>query len=183
MANKTKGGYMRRKYSYLFSLILLAAAVSGVLLLNVDRANAQFLDCDIQLFKLAPGAGDLEFEFHGVDENSDEFSLFIPDGGETGFGVEDGTTTVITENPQSGWAFGGIECETGPGVIITETENGFTIDCMNEKTGQASCLVTNVRSVSNVPTLSEWGMIAAAAGLMIVGVFFAVRRSRAAVSA
>ena len=31
----------------------------------------------------------------------------------------------------------------------------------------------------NIPTLSEWGMIAAAAGLMMVGVFFAVRRRRA----
>jgi hypothetical protein len=30
----------------------------------------------------------------------------------------------------------------------------------------------------NIPTLSEWGMIAAAAGLMLVGVFFAVRRRR-----
>ena len=36
------------------------------------------------------------------------------------------------------------------------------------------------RPVSNIPTLSEWGMMAAAAGLMIVGVFFAVRRRRAA---
>lgn len=33
--------------------------------------------------------------------------------------------------------------------------------------------------ISNVPTLSEWGMIAAAAGLGLVGVFFAVRRRRA----
>ncbi|MGH7850349.1 MAG: hypothetical protein ACREOP_08635 [Thermodesulfobacteriota bacterium] len=31
----------------------------------------------------------------------------------------------------------------------------------------------------NIPTLSEWGMIAAAAGLMLVGVFFAVKRLRA----
>lgn len=31
----------------------------------------------------------------------------------------------------------------------------------------------------NIPTLSEWGMIAAAAGLMMVGVFFAVKRKRA----
>jgi hypothetical protein len=28
----------------------------------------------------------------------------------------------------------------------------------------------------NIPTLSEWGMIAAAAGLMLIGVFFAVRK-------
>ncbi|MEW6144568.1 MAG: IPTL-CTERM sorting domain-containing protein [Thermodesulfobacteriota bacterium] len=33
--------------------------------------------------------------------------------------------------------------------------------------------------VSNIPTLSEWGMIAAAAGLMMVGVWFAVRRRKA----
>ena len=31
----------------------------------------------------------------------------------------------------------------------------------------------------NIPTLSEWGMIAAAAGLMMVGVFFAVKGRRA----
>ena len=33
--------------------------------------------------------------------------------------------------------------------------------------------------LTNVPTLSEWGMIAAAAGLGLVGVFFAARRKRA----
>ncbi len=31
---------------------------------------------------------------------------------------------------------------------------------------------------ANIPTLSEWGMIAAAAGLGLIGVFFAVRRGR-----
>ena len=34
-----------------------------------------------------------------------------------------------------------------------------------------------------IPTLSEWGMIAAAGGLMMVGVFFAVRRKRLQASA
>jgi len=37
-------------------------------------------------------------------------------------------------------------------------------------------------STASIPTLSEWGMIAAAAGLILVGVFFAVRRRKAAVS-
>ncbi|MGH7850164.1 MAG: IPTL-CTERM sorting domain-containing protein [Thermodesulfobacteriota bacterium] len=31
----------------------------------------------------------------------------------------------------------------------------------------------------NVPTLSEWGMISAALGLGLIGVFFAVKRLRA----
>lgn len=35
---------------------------------------------------------------------------------------------------------------------------------------------------SNIPTLSEWGMIAAAAGLGLVGVYFAIRRKRAVVN-
>jgi len=34
--------------------------------------------------------------------------------------------------------------------------------------------------VTTVPTLSEWGMIAAAAILMLTGVFFALYRRRAA---
>jgi len=33
--------------------------------------------------------------------------------------------------------------------------------------------------LSNIPTLSEWGMIAAAAGLVMIGVFFAIRRRKA----
>ncbi len=35
------------------------------------------------------------------------------------------------------------------------------------------------RVASNVPTLSEWGMISAAAGLGLIGVFFALRRRMA----
>lgn len=34
---------------------------------------------------------------------------------------------------------------------------------------------------ANIPTLSEWGMFAAAGGLMLVGVFFAIRRKKAEV--
>ena len=169
---------MLSKCNYVFSLILLAATVCGILFLNAHGASAQFLDCDILITKSAPGAGDLEFEFNGLDENGDTFSESLADGQHVGFGVEDGTTTVITEDPQFGWRFGGIECETGPGVIITEIANGFSIDCVDEETGQAECLVTNVQ-IAGVPTLSEWGMIAAAAGLGLIAVFFAVRRRKA----
>ena len=34
---------------------------------------------------------------------------------------------------------------------------------------------------ANIPTLSEWGMISAAVGLGLVGVFFALRKRQAAV--
>jgi hypothetical protein len=35
---------------------------------------------------------------------------------------------------------------------------------------------------SNIPTLSEWGMISAVLGLGLIGVFFAIRRKRAVVN-
>ncbi len=38
------------------------------------------------------------------------------------------------------------------------------------------------RAAPQIPTLSEWGMIAAAAGLLMVGVFFAVKRKRRALN-
>lgn len=37
----------------------------------------------------------------------------------------------------------------------------------------------DLKRIAPIPTLSEWGMIAAVAGLMLVGVFFAVRRRKA----
>lgn len=43
---------------------------------------------------------------------------------------------------------------------------------------EVTCVTENNESI---PTLSEWGMISAALGLGMVGVFFAVRRRRAAV--
>ena len=37
-----------------------------------------------------------------------------------------------------------------------------------------------VTPITNVPTLSEWGMIVTAAALMLAGVFFSIYRRRAA---
>lgn len=42
--------------------------------------------------------------------------------------------------------------------------------------------IGQVPTAASIPTLSEWGMIAAAAGLMLVGVFFVAKRRRAAVN-
>ncbi|MEW6146195.1 MAG: hypothetical protein AB1598_14375 [Thermodesulfobacteriota bacterium] len=42
-----------------------------------------------------------------------------------------------------------------------------------------TCAVVLRAAPTTIPTLSEWGMLAAAAGLMITGVYFAVRRRRA----
>ncbi len=44
--------------------------------------------------------------------------------------------------------------------------------------GWRACTIAIRMARTNIPTLSEWGMIAAATGLMIVGVYFAVRRRK-----
>jgi hypothetical protein len=43
------------------------------------------------------------------------------------------------------------------------------------------CTIFNEPVDAAIPTLSAWGMIAAVAGLMLVGVFFVIRRKRAQV--
>ena len=49
-------------------------------------------------------------------------------------------------------------------------------------TGPAFCQLDNVivNPSNPIPTLSEWGMISAAAGLMLVGIFFVMKRRRVA---
>jgi len=41
-----------------------------------------------------------------------------------------------------------------------------------------ACTIAFRMAPANIPTISEWGMFSAAAGLMIVGVFFAARRRK-----
>jgi hypothetical protein len=55
-------------------------------------------------------------------------------------------------------------------VVVTENVLTGSIDNLSciDQGGEAS-----------IPTLSEWGMIAAAAGLGLIGVFFGVRRRKA----
>ena len=73
-----------------------------------------------------------------------------------------------------------VECSDSALVDVTFIRNGVSLDCLGGT--EITCTFTNVTGhVSNIPTLSEWGMIAAAAGLALVGVFFAVRRRKAGV--
>jgi hypothetical protein len=92
-----------------------------------------------------------------------------------------GTSLTYTELDNPGWELVDVSCESNAGVTVTFVENGVNIVC-DDVGGEAECVWTNVRSTRNIPTLSEWGMIAAAAGLALVGVFFAVRRKRAALN-
>lgn len=159
--------------------------VSGFLVLS---ARAGFLDipegdCAFGIIKSAPQTdSSLPFQFtqavNGVESEITVFSntLAPPDF----VFVSEGGTVSYTELPQEGWTLEDIRCVEGAGVDITKTEDSVTFECV-QPSGQFSaafCVFENGVSADKIPTLSEWGMITAAAGLGLIGVFFAVRRKR-----
>jgi hypothetical protein len=163
----------------ILSLVLIVLTVIAVSLFSADRSSAQGGPCVVEAVKDAPGGEGLEFVFDGID-NSGPFTFSIIAGGEPASGsVDFGETTTITEEPgQNGYRFAGVICVGSPDIFITQIENGFTITCDSEEPVTKLCTIFNQPIASAIPTLSEWGMIAAAGGLMLVGVWFAVRRRR-----
>jgi hypothetical protein len=65
-----------------------------------------------------------------------------------------------------------------PPLLVTVDTSTAGSSAIGEVPACSDALVIFTIPQRNVPTLSEWGMIAAAVGLGLVGVFFAVRRSR-----
>ena len=102
----------------------------------------------------------------------------MADGESTGGPLPEGLSVTIYEAPQNGYRLAGLECESGPGIVITNFDGGFTIECVDESDGTATCIIRNVPIASPIPTLSEWGMISAAVGLGLVGVFCAVKQRK-----
>ena len=162
---------------------VFALSVLGLLLIPsfYDTAVAQ-PDCGVTICKSAPqlpvpqSEDDLVFfpftEIRG--QSVFEFTL-AANSRCTGAGLNTGESDEIIEEPFEGWELVDIDCEGDPGIVITLIENGVSAHCQSQ--GFTTCTYTNVR-VSNIPTLSEWGMITAAGGLALIGVFFAVRRKR-----
>jgi hypothetical protein len=63
-------------------------------------------------------------------------------------------------------------------IEVLEDGNGVTIECDDSATNDmGSCTFTNTLTPRNVPTLSEWGLIAMASILGIIG-FMVIRRRK-----
>lgn len=169
---------MEKLYGSLFRFSILFAVISCALFLNAGVSHAQGQTCLIAVTKVAEGGEGQIFDFQVQVGDAIGLAQFI--GGETHVGnFGGGEPVTLTELPNPGWVLADKSCETGPGVTVTEVEGGFTFDCLSPSDiVQGECTFVNVRAVAPIPTLSEWGMIAAAAGLGLVGVFFAVRRRR-----
>ncbi len=172
--------YLRKALSV--SAVVLI--VMGLLLLpsfhNIASAQPS---CVVTVCKSAPQLS--------VPESKDEFVFFpftvisgqvtepfelIANSRCLALGLNTGQGLEVIEEPLDGWKLSDIDCESVAGIGVTIFEDGASLQCNSE--GQTTCTFTNFRSI-NIPTLSEWGMIAAAAGLALIGVFFAVRRRKA----
>ena len=177
--NDVKGGYMKRIIG--ISVVMLIAVLAAVISFG-SSARAQGGDCFIEFCKQAEGVEGISFQFLVSNEADPEPELNFLASGEcvdTELESEDGIGTVI-ELPTGGWQFAGIECATVDGLIVTPIENGAEFQCLQGFIVETTCTIINVRSAASIPTLSEWGMIAAAGAMLLAGAFYAVRRRRAA---
>lgn len=160
-----------------FCCVSIFIIISCVLLLPSlsDNAWAQG-ECDIGICKIAEGAGGIEFPFT-TDRGGEIGGFSLVDGGLCVLLTFD--SLEVVEDFVPGWQLDHVECETIVGITVTEIDGGIDLECVGPNGGGGRCDFVNVPGVNaNIPTLSEWGMIAAAAGLALIGVFFAVRRKR-----
>ncbi len=165
---------MRKIIQIIYSLVLVVFAVSLISLFSPRESSAQLV-CSTTHIKEAEGEIGLDFDFVASFDNGFSFEIVITTGtpSESFQTMETSLTYMELDTP--GWELVDLSCDSNDGVTVTFVEEGVNIVC-DDTGGEVTCVWTNVRKTRNVPTLSEWGMIAAAAGLMLVGVFFAVRQ-------
>lgn len=82
----------------------------------------------------------------------------------------------VTEILPRGWVLDEISCTSSEGFVITDIPNGKNSAC--SPAGTAQCTFVN-SFARNIPTLSQWGLLALAGVLGIVG-FMVIRRKRVA---
>jgi len=166
-----------------FRIVNMPLTIIGLisLLWSGNYALAQTF-CTLEIVKIAPGGGDQIFEFAsgpiGAGENdlsfnfiSDGENFFIPFAG-NGTSVRD---EQVTETPARGWVLSDVDC-AGVGMEVTNIENGIEVECV-EDGGAGTCRFTNSQVVSEIPTLSEWGLIAMA-GILGIAALMVIRRRR-----
>ncbi|MEW6143869.1 MAG: IPTL-CTERM sorting domain-containing protein [Thermodesulfobacteriota bacterium] len=156
--------------------------VAGLLLapaLN-DSAHAQ---CALTLCKESPdlpipeSEEDAFFFFYSIEQGGQGTVLSLPANGPCFGDAFGGNDLEIVESVPEGWTLENVECSDSALIDVTFIENGVSLDCLGGT--EITCTFTNVRGARPIPTLSEWGMIAAAGGLALIGVFFAMRRRKA----
>jgi hypothetical protein len=173
---------MRPELKYALCSFLLVPLIT-VVFLAASAGPAVAQDCDILICKSAEGSENTEFHFTGTSPFGPlDFTLI--GGAEDScefFSIPLTQSLVVFEDPTPGWVLSDVECTDVVGVAFgaRSTPNGVELVCIGPNLGSATCTFFNVLLERPIPTLSEWGMIAAAAGLGLVAVFFALRRRKA----
>lgn len=165
-----------------YQFILFFIAVSGFLALSAERGHSQMLPdegCLIVVFKSTPQVAsepfDFIFDLDGVQSDVSIFSNDVPEF----IVIDRGDTFTVTEQPKDGWVLEDVQCVFPFNVEVTKVEDGAELLCPQDvEVGLVVCEFLNRISPDKIPTLSEWGMISVAAGLGMIGVFFAVRRRK-----
>ena len=170
---------MRPVFKYALRLFLFIPLISFIFLAaypGVSRAQ----ECGITIFKSAVENTELTFDFTVTQGGTSEPES-LADGERFGRTFTGPDSLVITESTLEGWLLADVECVDVSGLVITNIDNGISVQCVGPNEGGGTCTFVNVLASRPIPTLSEWGMISAAAGLGLIGVFFVIRR-RAAVN-
>ena len=171
---------MLNKFRHLFtSVLFFIFVVSGMVVVVAAGSEAWGQGCQVTIQKVARGDQGEEFEFD-IDLGGTSITEFLSNGETDKFGINPGGAFTFVEVVPVGWNLEAINCDAS-GTVVTRIENGIILDCVDPTAPETICTFVNVRPAS-IPTLSEWGMIAAAAGLMLVGVFFVIRRRKAALN-
>jgi hypothetical protein len=167
--------YTRRLISFVILTMLVGL---GSLFLITDQANAGFR-CEIGIIKVADPADDTPFDFTAPGSDNPNFTLMDPSNDTDVVSLNIAQMVTVTEVVPAGWSLDNIVCGEPSGVIIGIVENGRSFECTTGR-GRAVCTFFNSMEEPPpaVPTLSEWGLIAMAAILGIVG-FMVIRRKKA----
>ena len=179
---------IKNRISLFVATFLIVSLVFAVFIENA-RAGTGMPPCMLEIEKVAIPADDTLFNFIATGDIIAEQTLSDPSNpiflGP--LGVDQ--TATITEELPPGWELQSIECTQGVencsqnggfepclSITINEESNSIFVECLDIDTG--SCTFTNVKKiVTNVPTISEWGLIAMAGILGIVG-FMVIRRRK-----
>jgi hypothetical protein len=129
-------------------------------------------------------SGDLELSAPGCTSSPCPFVIDVPlenafpFDGSTGNLLIDISIPVCVSLGGGSTAFDAVEIGNFTsrayfGAVDSPTGTADNVALVTKFTG------TGLGTVSNIPTLSEWGMISAAVGLGLIGVFFAIKRKKA----
>jgi len=169
--------YTRRLISFVMLTMLVGL---GSLMLSTDhvRATENGSNCTITIEKDADPADDTPFDFSAPGTNNINFTLMDPSNVTDTVGLNADQTVNVTEDVPEGWSLDDIVCDEPENVEILDIPNGKSFECLSTG-GTAKCTFFNVKEPTNIPTLSEWGLIAMAGGLGIVGLLvLAIRRRK-----